>query len=132
MKNRELLTEKRLLKFGFLKSTWNEESKIPCFIKRRLVIFDEKDEFDVRIETKKGQTAFIRFVKYVDELQSLYPHLTGEELTDYYFTEEDIRQFYYLEHGESHTLDAIPPHEAIGLMAESLDLEYDEKMGMWA
>lgn len=40
------------------------------------------------------------------------------------YTDEDVREFYYKEHGESHTLDAIPHDEAIGLMAESLGLTY--------
>lgn len=48
-----------------------------------------------------------------------------------WYNEEDIREFYYKEHGESHTLDAMPHHEAIGLMAESLGLTYNKEKGMW-
>ena len=48
-----------------------------------------------------------------------------------WYTEEDIQEFYYREHGESQTLDAIPHNEAIGLMAESLGLEYNKEMGMY-
>lgn len=48
-----------------------------------------------------------------------------------FYTEEDIREFYYKEHGESQALDAIPYNEAIGLMAESLDLTFNKEVGMW-
>ena len=48
-----------------------------------------------------------------------------------WYTEEDIQEFYYKEHGESQTLDSIPHNEAIGLMAESLGLEYNKEMKMY-
>lgn len=74
------LNEKWLIRLGFEKSQWNTESKFPCYKRGRLVIFDDKDEYDVRIEHKKGETVNIRHVKFVHELQNLHPHLTGEEL----------------------------------------------------
>lgn len=60
-------------------------------------------------------------VKYECVIQSMEKYA---EKTKDLFTDEDVKEFYYKEHGESHTLDAIPHDEAINLMAESLGLTY--------